>query len=254
MIMDVTFEELNENFDLNYDENIDLGEGSGESYTLPIATPNTLGGVQPIAKTAEMTQSVGVDAEGGLWTVPGGGSGGIPIPETAEVGQTIVVKAVDENGKPTEWECADFPEGSSGGWKILTDQTTTEDVASLTATFDEVSEIVIVFGCKLSSESDTAKNTCFYINGKNCSEFSYFNNNYRYHLLHLVYTGFSTHGIRTATGGEAQLYNVTRVHGSKAAAIPLSRIADSGASTITIRSFDSNTRYLAGAKLFVYGR
>jgi hypothetical protein len=30
--------------------------------------------------------------------------GGIPIPETAEVGQTIVVKAVDENGKPTEWE------------------------------------------------------------------------------------------------------------------------------------------------------
>lgn len=28
----------------------------------------------------------------------------IPVPETAEVGQTIVVKAVDENGKPTEWE------------------------------------------------------------------------------------------------------------------------------------------------------
>jgi hypothetical protein len=31
----------------------------------------------------------------------------IPVPETAEVGQTIVVKAVDENGKPTEWEGAD---------------------------------------------------------------------------------------------------------------------------------------------------
>ena len=27
----------------------------------------------------------------------------IPVPSTAEVGQTIVVKAVDENGKPTEW-------------------------------------------------------------------------------------------------------------------------------------------------------
>lgn len=25
----------------------------------------------------------------------------IPVPSTAEVGQTIVVKAVDENGKPT---------------------------------------------------------------------------------------------------------------------------------------------------------
>ena len=29
-------------------------------------------------------------------------------PETTEVGQTIVVKAVDENGKPTEWETADM--------------------------------------------------------------------------------------------------------------------------------------------------
>lgn len=26
---------------------------------------------------------------------------------TASVGQTIVVKAIDENGKPTEWECID---------------------------------------------------------------------------------------------------------------------------------------------------
>lgn len=29
---------------------------------------------------------------------------------TAEVGQTIVVKSVDENGKPTEWEAADLDE------------------------------------------------------------------------------------------------------------------------------------------------
>lgn len=38
-----------------------------------------------------------------------GGIGGIKI-ESATVGQTIKVKAVDENGKPTEWESADFPE------------------------------------------------------------------------------------------------------------------------------------------------
>ena len=30
-------------------------------------------------------------------------------PTTAEVGQTIVVKSVDESGKPTEWECVDLP-------------------------------------------------------------------------------------------------------------------------------------------------
>lgn len=38
---------------------------------------------------------------------------------TAVVGQTIVVKAVDENGKPTEWEAIDFPEG--GGAKSYND-------------------------------------------------------------------------------------------------------------------------------------
>ena len=32
----------------------------------------------------------------------------IPSPATASVGQTIVVKAVDEAGKPTEWEAADM--------------------------------------------------------------------------------------------------------------------------------------------------
>lgn len=38
---------------------------------------------------------------------PGGNSGG-GVDVTASVGQTIVVKAVDENGKPTEWEAAEY--------------------------------------------------------------------------------------------------------------------------------------------------
>ena len=49
----------------------------GETYTLPVASSAQLGGVKPADKTAEMTQSVGVDEDGGLWTAPGsGGSGG----------------------------------------------------------------------------------------------------------------------------------------------------------------------------------
>lgn len=40
-------------------------------YTLPIATPTTLGGVKPVAKTDEMTQEVGVDELGGLFTKEG---------------------------------------------------------------------------------------------------------------------------------------------------------------------------------------
>lgn len=42
----------------------------GAEYTLPVASPSTLGGVKTPAKTAGMTKPVGVDAGGGLWTEP----------------------------------------------------------------------------------------------------------------------------------------------------------------------------------------
>ena len=44
----------------------------GATYTLPIASSTQLGGVQPVAKTDDMTQSVGVDETGALWTAAGG--------------------------------------------------------------------------------------------------------------------------------------------------------------------------------------
>ena len=43
---------------------------------IPIATSTTLGGVKPVAKTSNMTQSVGVDVNGALYTAPGGGGTG----------------------------------------------------------------------------------------------------------------------------------------------------------------------------------
>lgn len=43
--------------------------------------------------------------------------------DTAEVGQTIVVKSVDENGKPTEWEAVD-----PDGWDVFYRYTTEEDL------------------------------------------------------------------------------------------------------------------------------
>jgi hypothetical protein len=49
-----------------------------------------------------------------------------------KVGQTIVVKAVDENGKPIEWEAADFP----SDWETIVDLTTTEEVTAITITSD----------------------------------------------------------------------------------------------------------------------
>lgn len=55
---------------------VEIPAGGSGSYTLPVASPATLGGVKPVAKTDEMTQEVGVDAEGKLFTAAGAGGGG----------------------------------------------------------------------------------------------------------------------------------------------------------------------------------
>lgn len=52
---------------------------AGSIDNLQIASPTTLGGVMPVAKTDEMTQAVGVDDAGGLWTKAGGGDGEMTV-------------------------------------------------------------------------------------------------------------------------------------------------------------------------------
>lgn len=77
--------------------------GNGSSYTLPIASPTVLGGVQPVAKTDAMTQSVGVDEAGALWApaASGGGSGGGYTAEKLyELTLTEEVNGISEGSLP----------------------------------------------------------------------------------------------------------------------------------------------------------
>jgi hypothetical protein len=64
-----------------------------------------------------------------VWIPPGGGSLAVVAPDTAEVGQTIVVEEVAENGLPTKWKAVDLPAGGSGGdkWETVIDYTVPED-------------------------------------------------------------------------------------------------------------------------------
>ena len=57
------------------------GDVTVASYSLPVANSATLGGVKPVTKTSAMTQEVGVDTTGKLFTTPssGGSSGGSQI-------------------------------------------------------------------------------------------------------------------------------------------------------------------------------
>lgn len=62
-------------YDGSSEVSVEIPAGGSGGYTLPIASATQLGGVMPAAKTDEMTQAVGVDEAGGLWTLPGGSGG-----------------------------------------------------------------------------------------------------------------------------------------------------------------------------------
>ena len=83
--------------------------GNGSSYTLPIASPPVLGGVQPAAKTDDMTQAVGVDEAGALWTAAGGGDAG-----SNQYKLIAYHKTTDEDvtGTWVEWTYTAYDDGS----------------------------------------------------------------------------------------------------------------------------------------------
>ena len=91
--------------------------GAGTPYTLPQATAEAIGGVKADSAEAADTQPVRIGVDGKLYTAAGGTDISLGL-TSASVGQTIKVKAIDESGKPTEWEAADMPSGG-GHWETV---------------------------------------------------------------------------------------------------------------------------------------
>ena len=81
----------------------------GDTYTLPVASAAALGGVQPAAKTDDMTQAVGADEAGALWTAAGGGD-----PGSNQYKLIAYHKTTDEDvtGTWTEWTYTAYDDGS----------------------------------------------------------------------------------------------------------------------------------------------
>lgn len=78
----------------------DAVQGAGGSYTLPVASSTTLGGVKPVTKTSAMTQQVGVDANGALYTEPGSGGGGTVT--KADIEKALGYKPIGANDVPVK--------------------------------------------------------------------------------------------------------------------------------------------------------
>lgn len=60
-----------------------------------------------------------VNGKVGAVELTAGDVGAVPAPATAQVGQTIVVKAVDDAGRPTEWEAADMAAGGGDDYELI---------------------------------------------------------------------------------------------------------------------------------------
>lgn len=69
-------------------------------YELPVASSTVLGGVKPISKTSDMTQTVGVDADGRLYTTPGDSGTGVVSSVNGQTG-AVVLQASDVGALPS---------------------------------------------------------------------------------------------------------------------------------------------------------
>lgn len=69
-------------------------------YDLPVASSTVLGGVKPISKTSDMTQTVGVDTDGRLYTTPGDSGTGVVSSVNGQTG-AVVLKASDVGALPS---------------------------------------------------------------------------------------------------------------------------------------------------------
>lgn len=94
---------------------------------------------------------------------------GLPISGVAQIGQTIVVKAVNDAMQPTEWECANLPIGGGDGFfELVGEWKTTEEVKSFEVTLDEPLEEswYVVFQFCGTTTNDKRYNPIIYANGR----------------------------------------------------------------------------------------
>lgn len=82
-----------------------------DAITIPAALPNPNALTFTGAVTGSYDGSAPLEVE-----IPSGG-GGLTVTNTAAVGQTVKIAAVDENGQPTEWEAVDM--ASREDWRRI---------------------------------------------------------------------------------------------------------------------------------------
>ena len=91
-------------YDGSIEVSVEIPEGGGSAYELPIASETTLGGVKAVAATDDMTDNVGITAEGFLKVKPGGESDFVEV-VNEKVTLDGTVEAVEFNIKTGVKSC-----------------------------------------------------------------------------------------------------------------------------------------------------
>lgn len=116
-----------------------------------------------------------INGKTGAVELTAGDVGAVSAPATASIGQTIRVKAVDDAGKPTEWEAADVTAGGdeySPTLPLVVSITLTEEVSMIEITTDkegnplsleEMDIVMNLFGGEGNVNRDAS---VMYFNGK----------------------------------------------------------------------------------------
>lgn len=189
---------------------------------------------------------------------------GVKIEGTAEVGQTIVVKAVDENGKPTEWVCG-------GELRCIKEIILTEDTYTIDINSDsegkpfELTELIIYGFTQGTASAGQFRINCFADNDNKYSlvaiqSFKGLDTSKRYWMVKCEYLGYPGKWMRgystpdtNATempylqnGCEARTHNQGIVDGLGGLLTKLSHIR--------ITSNTSGNNLAAGSMIRIYGR
>ena len=133
-------------------------------YTLPSMTGTALGGAMADPAQESDTQPVRIGEDGKLYTAPGDTDISLGL-TSAAVGQTIKVKAIDESGKPTEWEAADMPSGGGGEtWEAINTITLSDAVNTVTINQDSGGNAIALKKVRILVEGSSTNNQDVYLN------------------------------------------------------------------------------------------
>ena len=209
-----------------------------DAITIPTALPN------PNALTFTGAVTGSYDGSEALTVEIPSGGGRLTITNTAAVGQTIKVSAVDENGQPTEWEAVDMATGENNGglpnWRLIKTLEFTTDVAIFEFSTDDAGNAFSLSEIMISGVAFDIGQGYFYVKPHSSG------------LQNAIWTTVNKNMVWWLASTDSALKTVMVLSDTKCT-WPVDKLPNCG-EKITNIVFGTSTKPTSGGTLYVYGR